>query len=85
MASSKLYLFKRGSRYYIQFHDQDGKQRQVSTGCTLKVDAVAYLRDHESRYTINHASKKLSQFTDVFMSHLKNIYLVIVKLFRQIM
>ena len=74
MLSCKVYLFKRGSRYYIQFHDQDGKQRQISTGCSLKTDAVAFLRDNESRYTVNHASKKISQFSIEFLSYGRSVY-----------
>jgi hypothetical protein len=74
MRSSKLYLFKRGTRFYIQFKDQNDKQRQISTGCSTKASAMKYLRDHENEYTIEHHGKKLYQFVEEFSSYGKNIY-----------
>lgn len=74
MQSSQVYLFKRGSRYYIQYLDQDGNKRQVTTGCSIKTDAVAYLRSHEQEYTASLKSKKLSDFILEFSSYGKSIY-----------
>lgn len=74
MQSSQLYLFKRGSKYYIQYLDFNGKTRQVTTGCSQKSDAIQFLREHENDYTTEQKSKKLSDFMLEFSSYGKNIY-----------
>lgn len=74
MHSTKIYLYKRSSRFYIQFVDHNGKVRQVSTGCSTKTEALEYLRNHETKYTIEHSSKKLSHFIEEFSSYGKSIY-----------
>ena len=74
MQSSKLYLFKRGSKYYIQYIDQDNKKRQVSTGCSLKTEAAQFLRNHEQKYTAVFNPKRLSDFIVEFSAYGKGIY-----------
>jgi integrase len=52
-----MFLSQRGGIYYVWFIDeQSGKRQKISTGCTLKSDALKFLTEFRS----NCAQKKLT-------------------------
>ena len=74
-----MFLHKRSPRgsYYLYFLDSQGKRRCVSTRSTLKTDALKCLQtfkqsDHERKS--NLSSKRLSEFTKVFLEHSRSIH-----------
>ena len=66
MDSSKVYLFKKKSIYYLQYKDTFGIDKQVSTKCKTKTVALEFLRNfnaeehHRKLIMMNKTPKDLS-------------------------
>jgi integrase len=67
-----MYLFKRGSRYYISYINEDGKEIRVSTGRKTKVEGTEFLlkfKADQHQKKLRREQKTLSDFTKEFERH----------------
>jgi integrase len=65
-----IFLFKRNrsDSYFIQFMDEDGSRKQLSTRCTSKADALRFLAELKiERKKPTLKAKSLSEFTKDFL------------------
>ena len=77
MESSKVYLFKKNSVYYLQYKDTLGIDKQVSTKVKTKTDALDFLRnfnseEHHRKLIIQR--KFLNDFRDDYYIYSKSVH-----------
>lgn len=71
-------LFKRDNSdsYFIQYTNEDGVRKQISTRCSLKADALKFLSDLKTKQkTPKLKSKSVSDFTAEFILYTQTQFL----------
>jgi hypothetical protein len=56
---SKAFLFKRGHFYHLEYHDLEGRLRRITTKCTKKNDALAFVLKFEQEQEVTPKVKNL--------------------------
>ena len=67
--NSKLYLTKRNGYYYVGWADGN-RRRWRSTKCTVKSEALAFLKSFETENEKKVEPLRLSQFTELFRTRI---------------
>ena len=92
MNLSHISLFKKYSRWYIQYVDENGKRKQKSTGCENKIDALKKLSDIKNllvkppkQILFAEFYKEFTQFSkETYSGMTQNIYRLAFEYFLQI-
>jgi integrase len=74
MTSRQFCIFKRGPIFYLQFTNEDGLKKQISTGCRSKADAYKFFAEFEEKQVSAKCQQLISNFIDDFVIYAKNIY-----------
>jgi integrase len=75
MFNISLFKRDRSKSYFIQYTDEDGSPKQISTRCSLKADALQFLADLKTKQkTPKVKSKSLSDFTSDFLLYASSQY-----------